>query len=271
MIKQIQAEQGDREPSTTAQDLDWLLSAVNSAPTGDEAPPFASPSRTEPNLTENGREDFHSCPQAGPSRPRRARTIEDIAPRDTIAALVAIWFTYWHSFVPCLDPEEFTAAFDAEQDTHDVRFFGLLLALCAACCTCSHRLPIPADLAARFETWEDAARRFNSSMPPARTRDMFKLADVSVVQNIMLVSVYELAIGSSLAFHLVRHLLSSVGNLVLLTIPQISEATRFAIAYGYTSEDSSIPAKQQRLRRNIFWILFQWSIVSVSRLRRVRG
>jgi hypothetical protein len=32
---------------------------------------------------------------------------------------------------------------------------------------------------------------------------MFKLSDISVVQNIILVSVYELAIGSSLAFHLV--------------------------------------------------------------------
>ena len=205
VLKQIQDEQNQKaDVTTTEQDLSWLLDT--STVTAGPSPAFEQPSFYSPPAVSATVAPVQAEPQPTPStsaRPRRARSTDEIAPRATIAALIDFWFSYWHSFVPCLDQPKFMASFEARQDAHDQSFFSLLLALCSATCTCSHRLPMIPDLGARYATWEDAARRFNASMPPARTREMFQLSDVSVVQNIILVSVYELAIGSSLAFHLV--------------------------------------------------------------------
>ena len=168
VVQALKAEQEQSEASSsTAVDLDWLLNPCTTTEraAGAEETAFYSPQSTLPApLPFDGGSNVPSST----SRPRRAKTTDEIAPRDTILDLVRLWFKHWHSFVPCLDQQDFLASCEARQDAHDPNFYSLLLALCSAACACSHRLPMPPALALEYATWEDAARRFNASMPPAR-------------------------------------------------------------------------------------------------------
>jgi len=180
----------------------------------------------------------------------------------SIEALVVLYFKHIHPTMPIIHPETFWRSFKREEDLHDQRAYSLLVALCAALCVSVHYEPMPQELMLLYGSWEDLGRAFNAAVPPKRTRDMFAGRSSAVVQNIMLIALSAdllslFSMSTELGFHNGISYESAVGSNIAIHL--VNEAIRFAIAYRYDREDTTISPVEAQTRKLIFFTLYQWS------------
>ncbi|KAM0746695.1 hypothetical protein T439DRAFT_360002 [Meredithblackwellia eburnea MCA 4105] len=176
--------------------------------------------------------------------PPRSIALDDIVPASTIQIFINLFFDKVAPLYPIFFSPSIKADFLVRRDRVDSRFHEYVLSLCAATAVCLHAEPMPESLRDTFSSWEDAGRTFNLALKPRRLRAMFMDRDVSVIQNIILVLIYELALGSTVAYHLTN------------------EAIRFSIAYGYYREGSGDDLVKNELQKRVFWLLFVWDKIA---------